>query len=339
METTHGRLVHHEVRTNLDVSQIPLAELAAGLLAKLTASSQGGSRFEQERCLAVLLRLQDAIESAVDTQQNRFSMSLAAVQMKNIRYAHYKYGLPLAGAVHVDFGAGAISPAQRMFTHLMLGVRQAHLVELDPIPDVGAVLQSLARLMGETLIDPQRLFADLPITRELILTNMRGFDFAKLRKGDLEGVDPTRLMLHSCLLERAPIGPASVDVVVSNSVMEHVPDPDAAVAAMARITRSGGFGLHGIDTIDHRWYGNPSLPPFEFLTLESKESIVHGCNRLRICDYPAIFERHGFAVLELSQSNPLPMADEVRARLLEPWRSMPAADLLHSWGMFIVRKK
>jgi SAM-dependent methyltransferase len=213
------------------------------------------------------------------------------------------------------------------------------LIELDAIHDPAAVLRSLARLIGEVLVDPTRLVANLKITREQILANLHGFDLAKLRRGEIEGVDQARLKLHACLLEDAPIHPGSVDVVVSNSVLEHLPDCDAAIAALARITRSGGFGLHSVDTIDHRWYGTPSIHQFEFLADPSEAAIVHGCNRVRLGQYPALFARHGFRVLDKFESTVIAMPEELRRRLVEPWRSMSPEELKHGYGTFVVQKQ
>lgn len=90
----------------------------------------------------------------------------------------------------------------------------------------------------------------------------------------------------------------SVDVVFTNSVLEHVPDMVSVLAECARITKPGGFGLHGIDFRDHRFYGNSAIHKLEFLCESRAEPMVGGCNRLRGHEVVAAFDRNGFEALE-----------------------------------------
>ncbi len=47
------------------------------------------------------------------------------------------------------------------------------------------------------------------------------------------------------------LAPGSIDVVVSNSVLEHVADPPALFASLARLLAPGGVMLHRVDYRDH----------------------------------------------------------------------------------------
>src|SRR5262249_34537432 len=58
-------------------------------------------------------------------------------------------------------------------------------------------------------------------------------------------------------LEEDVVPPGSVDVVFSNAVVEHLCDPGAAFAALYRMTRPGGIGLHQVDFRDHRDFARP----------------------------------------------------------------------------------
>jgi SAM-dependent methyltransferase len=55
------------------------------------------------------------------------------------------------------------------------------------------------------------------------------------------------------------------DLVVSFAVLEHVTDPDAAAAEIARVLKPGGISLHKIITRDHRSFSKiQGLTPFSF---------------------------------------------------------------------------
>lgn len=56
----------------------------------------------------------------------------------------------------------------------------------------------------------------------------------------------------------------SVDVVLSNAVLEHAADPRAAAAELFRVTRAGGLGIHQVDFRDHRDFSRP----LEYLLLD-----------------------------------------------------------------------
>jgi SAM-dependent methyltransferase len=58
-----------------------------------------------------------------------------------------------------------------------------------------------------------------------------------------EGAEAMRLAcveLHEALIESLPVGDASVDVVISNGVIDLVPDKDAVFAEIDRVLRPGG---------------------------------------------------------------------------------------------------
>jgi SAM-dependent methyltransferase len=72
-----------------------------------------------------------------------------------------------------------------------------------------------------------------------------------------------QLKIYQCLLpqamEAADLPPGSVGTVLSNSVLEHVPHIDAALAAAARVLRSGGHFIFTTPTeAFSRWLFLPS---------------------------------------------------------------------------------
>ena len=98
---------------------------------------------------------------------------------------------------------------------------------------------------------------------------------------------------------------ASVDVVLSNAVLEHLADPLPAFRQLARVSKPGALGYHQVDFRDH----NDFSKPLEFLLSEDRSfakefSQRHGerGNRFRPAEYSTFFEKTGFRVLQFSPS-------------------------------------
>ena len=93
--------------------------------------------------------------------------------------------------------------------------------------------------------------------------------------------------------ESLDLAPTSVDLLTSRSVMEHVANPAAAYAAMARILRPGGVLHHDIDFTAH----DPER--FAFYWREpsgTQRAAFDGLNELRLSDHVGILQRLGLEV-------------------------------------------
>lgn len=336
---SHGRLVHHRATLSAGLAEVPTAQLIAELLHRLDQREATSSRSDLERDLSLLDALHDRTGELTEVPENRRSATHLGSVFRYLESCCRRFPIRMREGVHVDIGCGSISPYARMYTHLILGAARGHCIDLDSMADEGAAIRALARLTAAALLTPRRLFHDHAIDARRILDNLAGFDLARLELGDADAIDRRRLAFHQRPIEDSGLETSSVDLVVSNSVFEHLPDVDAVLAELARITRSGGHGVHGIDTVDHRWYGDPSLHPYEFLTIDSNERIVHGCNRLRLFEYRPLFERHGFEILDHQVVQKLEIPAAFRARMLEPWRSQPDEWLEHSWAYVLVRRR
>jgi len=99
-------------------------------------------------------------------------------------------------------------------------------------------------------------------------------------------------VVHAPLSQYISRNDMPVDLVLSNSVMEHVKDVGAAVAELARITAPSGLQLHFIDLRDHFF-----KYPFEMLCHSDSSwrrflNPGSNLNRLRVWDYDRLFSLH-----------------------------------------------
>ncbi len=335
MSTSHGRVSGVSPAAG---ALPPVAALARQLLEQLRGSTTATSYVQGMQSQRLFRDLRDALNACLEQSLDRFSAFQFRAFLTMFRPWALRHAVPVHGAVHADVGCGSLNPYGRMFTHLMGGVSRAYCVETDPIQEPDVAAKALAYLVGAAAVDPWSIFGNHPITAREILANIADFDVAKLAKGDLSGLVSDRLALLSRSADDTGLANASVDVIFSNSVLEHLPDIDAAMAEFARITKPGGFAMHGIDTQDHRYYWQPERDRLDFLTIDSTEPIVEACNRKRMFEHEQCFARHGFTILETDENPPLPVSSELRRRLVEPWRSMTDEQLGRNWVVYLLRK-
>ncbi len=100
----------------------------------------------------------------------------------------------------------------------------------------------------------------------------------------------------------------SVDVVISNAVMEHVVDLDAAIRELARIARPNGVQSHQVDFRDHKDFDRP----LDFLAIErSKIRKIFAAtsgergNRRRPSEMAALLESNGFVIDQMAIGEPV----------------------------------
>jgi SAM-dependent methyltransferase len=124
---------------------------------------------------------------------------------------------------------------------------------------------------------------------------------------------------HATTLEQLDgIGDASVDLVCSVAVLEHVFDPRAAFRSLSRVSRAGALGVHQVDFRDHLTMNTP----LEFL-LMSDDGFArdferrHGerGNRYRPWEYELLFRENGF---EITDFHPTVHAEENYLRAFMP---------------------
>jgi hypothetical protein len=108
------------------------------------------------------------------------------------------------------------------------------------------------------------------------------------------------------------LGPDAVDVVFSNSVLEHVPGPviEAMFVESARILSPNGVMFHSVNCGDHYAYTDSKISQLHYLQFsegdwERWNNAFLYQNRLRASDFTAMARDAGFAI-EIDTSRPHP---------------------------------
>ena len=166
--------------------------------------------------------------------------------------------------------------------------------------------------------------------------NLEGINLAMLRAGDAAGVG-SRLMLYQTAAQELPFEDGSIDVVNSNSFLEHVEDLDGVLQELARVTSPGAFCIHGIDGSDHQHYVDSSIDRLHNLTVPGP-GMHRNSNRIRPLQYPELFEKHGFRVQQIKPLRKMEVSDERIASFAEPYRSMPREVLEVVVATFVTRR-
>ena len=83
--------------------------------------------------------------------------------------------------------------------------------------------------------------------------------------------------------------------------------------------------MHRIDSSDRRRYSQRH-EAHDHLTIRSGDAMVYGANRLRPFEFVALFEKHGFEVLEFAPFERVGLDEKLRRR-----RSWPAGPGRCAW--------
>jgi SAM-dependent methyltransferase len=235
---------------------------------------------------------------------SRTSDGAQAAESPRYCYAVWLRHLALAGVVprdvlelgpgaSVGVGYAALLSGAETYVGLDSVARAGRTADPDLLDSIAGLLASRAPIPGPiefpevlpTLADysfPDRVLSNELLTRSLTPERVAG--------------------LAGAITYRAPwtataIAPASVDLIVSQAVMEHVDDPDAAYAAMARWLRPGGLASHQIDFRSHgvsrTWNGQWRYPPRLWPRVRGTADPI---NRWPLSAHLAAIEREGLSV-------------------------------------------
>ncbi|HLO76175.1 MAG TPA: methyltransferase domain-containing protein [Magnetospirillum sp.] len=138
----------------------------------------------------------------------------------------------------------------------------------------------------------------------------------------------------------------SMDVVVSNAVLEHLYDLGGAVAELARVSRPGAWHFHQFDLRDHKNMAKPLehllLTKAEFDASLRDSRWQRGC-QTRLPEFLQLFGQHGFDLqfvqpdAEASCAYLADLLSRLRASD-SPYRTWPEADLKALGALVVMRR-
>lgn len=320
-------------------TDLSIAELVSELQSAVLGADRSALLAVNGRLLGTMCAF---FEPLLEVHSNRFSRQKQAQLLRVLRQHPLFDAGDLRGALVLDFGCGGLNPFSPMLPLIALGARRCIGVDLDPLQEEVAV-RALARTAMQLIAAPPLLLGDFDMPVEQVRRNLEGLDVHGLLAGPEAGtvaaIGSFPIEYRNRRAEATELDDACVSMAASTSFLEHVPDPDAVVAEMARICRPGALGVHLIDGADHRVYVSPDLHPLEFLGDRSDERIVRGCNRVRPHEFREVFERHGFEVVGHQVNRRAEVSEARRASMVEPFRSMPLELLEIVGGSLYVRRR
>lgn len=320
-------------RSRLDA---PIDLLITELTERVRTGEQASSP-NLERLLGVLAAEIVSRRSSHD----RYSPQASAVHLSNL-LGHPDVTRPalpeLRGATCLDFGSGGLSPLGGLFTLLLAGAQKGIALDLDNVQSLPCATQALYHVLCAALTGTLR--PAVPGPADQIISRVSTFNITRLSNGDPSGIDATRLQYMRTPLADAALDDGSIDLLFSNSVLEHVLDVESVLAEMARIIRPGGLAVHAIDGYDHRYYQQPnSINPHAFLFDDSGARMLHGCNRIRPLQFAPLFELAGFEIRKIDEANHVPISDAEFARLAPPFRELPRRHIEVARARYYLRRK
>jgi len=142
-------------------------------------------------------------------------------------------------------------------------------------------------IIGQKIVQ-ERYF--LPLHKDLTALYGPRMGFEEFAHQVIEGVKVER-----CSLDDAQIGEA-VDIVLSNSVLEHIFPLDMAIKKLRRMSAPGSRFLHLVDFGNHRATRNPFDGIYGLEPGDYHARIDNSINLLRARDIVQLYEACGFAV-------------------------------------------
>lgn len=308
------------------------------LVHELSARLEREGLGDYDMDLGVAQTLLDRLRPALDHHGNRLSPKYLEAIFQRL-YGKVAHLLPpLRGARVAELGCGSWAPMNLGMTFLALGADLAVGVDLDYPRDVPRAIQALADVVVWLLTSPERILGARAVSRAEILANLASFDIAGMAAGSVEAVDHRRIrLLQESASAMRSLGNDEVDLLVSNSFLEHVDDIDAVIAEMRRVVRVGGCLSHSIDATDHRRYGDPDVGELDFLR-EAGGGMIGGTNRLRPSEFVPLFAKHGFACVLYTPFCWCRLTDPQVSSFAEPYRSMAKQSLEETMAHLVLRR-
>lgn len=246
-----------------------------------------------------------------------------------------KVTLPKGG--FLELGCGAHDPLGMAIFFYLNGLTPCYGVDLLPprTPHFSAL--SMYEILANAKMFPGRYTwgGKRPFD---IINGLRTINVAAFENGDfaagLESLGGQVELFNEDLMI-CPIAPASIALLTSFAVLEHVTDIDAIMQRCYDLMAPGGIAYHFVDLADHRSYrGDGVFGPLSFLT---EETAPANMNRLRAPQVAAAAKAAGFHIVK-DQRVGADLPPELQARLVAPFSAMAPADVAVIKQHLVLRK-
>ncbi len=258
------------------------------------AHADYGPRLVHQRVAAAKIELDRQVEAARGELSSAKTLAIIDRLVRILRATGHEGVLKAeaaAGRTALDFGAGLWSPLSSSIVMFANGFGRAIAHEpfaLEPEYATASVLQTLKWLA----LEPAR-FDFSGIGRVAMRNRLACLDFEGLPERLAafgQGSEP-RLDFGGVVLSRSLEGlaPGSVDLVFSNSVLEHVADLPTELARQHRLLSAAGLAVHTVDFSDHRSIGT-GRHVFQMY----HDGVLENINGLRPSQVERLFAAAGF---------------------------------------------
>ena len=239
----------------------------------------------------------------------------------------------IVGKKIIDFGSGVYCPlavGMVLYANGFAQVVGCEPFSLDEALAYGSVFETIRNAFA----DPSS-FNFSGIANEQMLKRLAELDFSglrdKLARFNADASD--EISLGPVRLVRSTQHPACADfdLMISNSVLEHVSDLGTELQTHRRLMRPGALCVHTVDFSDHRANGT-GLDPFG---MYYDDVFAHAINGLRSSDLLTLFPQSGLRVLasKISTAAPEYIAFD---RLTERFRAYTPEQLCGFVGRFVL---
>jgi SAM-dependent methyltransferase len=215
--------------------------------------------------------------------------------------------IPVAGSTFLEMGTGWY-PTFPLCLYLA-GAARVHTVDLTRHLETELTQQLADRLASHAPLiakESGRSDDDVAAQQRALVTALRG---GATLEAATSGVFDYRAPADA---SATGLPANSVDVVFSNSVLEHVPGSviEACFTEAIRIVRPGGIVFHSVNCGDHYAYADRSINQLHYLQYSETEwrkwnnQFLYQ-NRLRAIDFVEMAKRAGFAIeIDTSRASP-----------------------------------
>jgi hypothetical protein len=244
---------------------------------------------------------------------------------------------PLPAGGFLELGCGAHDPISLPVYFYLNGIAPAIGVDLlPPRTDYFSAISMYEILVNMKMFPGRYTWAGRKPFE--IMTALRQVDTASFERGDfwggLERLDGNVRLINEDLLI-CSIAPASIALLTSFAVLEHVGDIDAILRRTYELLAPGGIAYHFNDLADHRSYrGDGVYGPLSFLT---EEAAPANMNRLRAPQMTAAARAVGFEILEDRRIGS-EMSAQTQASLVAPFATMASTDVAVIKQHLVLRK-